>query len=177
MEFPVEVEVIGLPSEREQEYKISVDQEKSTATTANYRLPEKFTMKPGKVRDTCRIAFIKTEEISNVALRLYLKLEPTADFMLGQTECRSAIIYVSNVVAKPNWWTDKVTRDYLGKYSDKKYRLFIQETGKADIDSDNVEELRYYSIIFKHYLQKKKDANEMVRDDDGTEMTVALVVG
>ena len=111
LEFPVVVEVIGLPSEREHEYKISVDQEKSTATTANYRLPEKFTMKPGKVRDTCRIAFIKTEEISNVALRLYLKLEPTADFMLGQTECRSAIIYVSNVVAKPNWWTDKVTRE------------------------------------------------------------------
>ena len=101
----------------------------------------------------------------------------TTDFLLGQTECRSAIIYVSNVVAKPNWWTDNVTRNYLGAYSDKKYRLFIQETGKADIDSDNIEELRYNTIIFKHYLQKKKDANEMVREDDGTEMTVALVVG
>ena len=131
----------------------------------------------GKVRDTCRITFIKTAEISTVALRLTLKLEPTADFLLGQTECRSAIIYVSNVVAKPNWWTDNVTRNYLGAYSDKKYRLFIQETGKADIDSDNIEELRYNTIIFKHYLQKKKDANEMVREDDGTEMTVALVVG
>ena len=177
LEFPVEVEVIGLPSEGEREYKISVDQEKSTATIANYRLPEKFTMKPGKVRDTCQITFIKTAEISTVALRLFLKLKPTADFELGQTECRSAIIYVSNVVAKPNWWTDNVTRSYLGAYSDKKYRLFIQETGKADIDSDNIEELRYYTIIFKHYLQKKKDANEMVREDDGTEMTVALVVG
>ena len=153
LEFPVEVEVIGLPSDREQEYKISV------------------------VRDTCKITFVKTAEISTVALRLTLKLESTTDFLLGQTECRSAIIYVSNVVAKPNWWTDNVTRNYLGAYSDKKYRLFIQETGKADIDSDNIEELRYNTIIFKHYLQKKKDANEMVREDDGTEMTVALVVG
>ena len=32
LEFPVEVEVIGLPSDREQEYKISVDQAKSTVT-------------------------------------------------------------------------------------------------------------------------------------------------
>ena len=173
----MEVEVIGLPSDREQEYKISVDQAKSAATIANYRLPDKFMMKPGKVRDTCKITFVKTAEISTVALRLTLKLEPTTDFLLGQTECRSAIIYVSNVVAKPNWWTDNVTRNYLGAYSDKKYRLFIQETGKADIDSDNIEELRYNTIIFKHYLQKKKDANEMVREDDGTEMTVALVVG
>ena len=154
-----------------------MEQSKSTATTANNRFPDKYTKKPGKVRDTSKIAFVKTAEISTVALRLTLKLEPTTDFLLGQTECRSAIIYVSNVVAKPNWWTDNVTRNYLGAYSDKKYRLFIQETGKADIDSDNIEELRYNTIIFKHYLQKKKDANEMVREDDGTEMTVALVVG
>ena len=100
LEFPVEVEVIGLPSDREQEYKISVDQAKSTATTANYRLPDKFTMKPGKVRDTCKITFVKTAEISTVALRLTLKLESTTDFLLGQTECRSAIIYVSNVAGQ-----------------------------------------------------------------------------
>lgn len=81
------------------------------------------------------------------------------------------------MIAKPNWWTDNVTSYYLGVYSDKKYRLFIQETGKADIDSDNIEELRYYSIMFKHYLQKKKDADEMVREDDGTEMTVEIEVG
>ena len=177
LEFPVVVEVIGIPSGQEVEYKITVDEENTSATTANYRLPDKFSIKSGKVCDTCKITFIKTPEISTTALKLMLRLEPTDHFQLGQTECREAIIYVSNVIAKPNWWTDNVTSYYLGVYSDKKYRLFIQETGKADIDSDNIEELRYYSIMFKHYLQKKKDADEMVREDDGTEMTVEIEVG
>lgn len=175
--FPVEVEVIGLPSEGEREYKISVDQDNSTAMIANYRLPEKFTMKPGKVRDTCLITFVKTEEISKVALRLNLKLEPTADFMLGPTECRYAIIYVSNVMIRPEWWTDNVARIYLGKYSDEKYRLFIEVTGKAEIDIDDTDELRKCTIMLKHYLEKKKDEGTPVFEKDGTEMTVNLKVG
>lgn len=70
-----------------------------------------------------------------------------------------------------------MTGSYLGDYSDKKYTLFIQETGVADLDPNNADELRYYTIIFKNYLLREKDNNRTVREEDGTEMTVNLIGG
>ena len=134
-------------------------------------------MKAGCVVDTCWIKFKRTEEISQVAKRLVLQLVETSDFKLGQVDCRINIVYVSNVIAKPDWWTSTVTDSYLGDYSDKKYRLFIEQTGKVDLDPNDANELRYYSLIFKNYLLQEKDAGRMVMEEDGTEMTVELIAG
>ncbi|WP_294139418.1 DUF4843 domain-containing protein [uncultured Sanguibacteroides sp.] len=175
--FPVVVEVVGKPSTEDRNYKIVVADEYTNATTANYDLPASFVMKAGKVIDTCWVTFKKTDEIATRALRLSLKLEVTPDFRLGQTDRLGNIIYVSNMIAKPDWWNSTVTNSYLGEYSDKKYRLFIQETGMADIDSDNTDELRYYTIIFKNYLLKEKDKGTPVKEENGMEMTVELIGG
>lgn len=59
LEFPVVVEVIGIPSGQEVEYKITVDEENTSATTANYRLPDKFSIKSGKASDTCKTHLLK----------------------------------------------------------------------------------------------------------------------
>ncbi len=177
LRFPVVVEVIGKPSTQDRNYKITVADEYTNATTANYDLPASFVMKAGKVIDTCWVTFKKTNELKTKALRLALKLEATPHFRLGQTDCLGNILYVTNMVSKPDWWNSTVTNSYLGDYSDKKYTLFIQETGVADLNPDNADELRYYTIIFKNYLLREKDNNRTVREDDGTEMTVNLIGG
>ncbi len=177
LRFPVAVEVIGMPSQQDREYKVEVLDSYTTAPAENYSLPTTFTMKAGAVVDTCWVVFKKTNEISVEAKRLTLQLTETTHFKLGQADCRANIIYVSNVIAKPDWWTSSVTSSYLGEYSDKKYRLFIQETGKAEVNSSDANEMRYYAIIFKNYLLKEKDADRMVTEDDGTEMTVTLIGG
>ncbi len=175
--FPVVVEVIGLPSSEDREYAIEVNPAYTTAPVENYTIPASLKVKAGKVTDTCWITFKKTPEISQEAKRLTVQLAATADFKLGQLDCLANIIYVSNVIAQPDWWTTTVTGSYLGAYSDKKYRLFIRETGVADIDSSNTTELRYYSIIFKNYLLREKDAGRTVMEDNGTEMVVTLMGG
>ena len=177
LDYPVLVEVIGLPAQRDRAYKIVVAEEFTSANSDTYILPTSFIMKAGVVLDTCWITFVKTPDISQLAKKLTIRLVETDDFMLGQSDCLGNIIYASNVIAKPDWWNSTVTNSYLGDYSDKKYRLFIQETGKADINPDDVNELRYYTIIFKNYLLKEKDGGYPVLEDDGTEMEVRLIGG
>lgn len=175
--FPVVVEVVGFPMEQDREYRIAVFENYTTASQEHYELPDKFTMKAGCVIDTCWIVFKKTDDLAIEAKRLTIQLVETTDFKLGQTDCRENIIYVSNVIARPAWWTETVSDSYLGDYSDKKYRLFIEQTGRAEINSDDATEMRYYSIIFKNYLLKEKDAGRTVTEEDGTEMTVSLIGG
>jgi hypothetical protein len=176
--FPLVVEVIGFPSEQDREYKLSVLKEYTNAPEANYRLPDNFVMKAGKVIDTCYLTMIRTPQISTRAVRLSVRLEETPTFKVGQTNKAGAIIYISDVIAKPDWWTSTVTDSYLGDYSDKKYRLFIQETGVAEFDSTDILQLRIYTLILKNYLLQEKDAGRTVREDDNnTEMTVAYYGG
>jgi hypothetical protein len=134
-------------------------------------------MKAGKVIDTCWISTIKTPQIAQQAVRLTVRLEETSAFKVGQTDKSAAIIYISNVLMKPGWWTERVTDSYLGEYSDKKYRLFIEVTGEAEIDSSNIPELRDYTLMLKNYLQKEKDAGRTVYEENGKEMTVEYFGG
>lgn len=174
--IPVVVEVIGKPSTLDRNYKITVAEEYTNATTANYGLPTHFVMKAGEVIDTCWVTFKKTDVLRDTALRLALTLEATPDFMLGQTECLGNILYVTNKISKPDWW-DMASYSYLGAYSDKKYELFIQVTGIIDLDPDNADECRHYTLIFKNYLLKEKDAGRTVYEEDGSEMTVTMIGG
>ncbi|MDR1719753.1 MAG: DUF4843 domain-containing protein [Dysgonamonadaceae bacterium] len=172
-QFPIAVELIGMLSDRDREYKVSVFADYSTASTANYRLPDRFVLKAGQTKDTCYLTAIKTEQIGRQAVRLTLQIEETSDFKVGKTEKSAAIIYISNVISQPDWWQDwNFEYYYLGTYSDKKYRTFIEVTGVADVDVNDTAALKELVIIFKNYLKQKKDAGETIYEDDGTEMSV-----
>jgi hypothetical protein len=179
LSFPLSVEVVGLSSNRDREYKLSVIESYTNAPEANYRLPDKFAMPAGKVVDTCYLTIRRTAEISRKALRLSVRLEETTDFKVGQTDKASAIIYISDVISKPDWWTSSVTSSYLGEYSDAKFRVFIQVTGVSEFDSADIVALRTYTLMLKNYLQQQKDKGGayIVREDDNTEMTVAYYGG
>ncbi|MDR0766146.1 MAG: DUF4843 domain-containing protein [Odoribacteraceae bacterium] len=177
--FPLVVEVVGLPSNQDREYKLAVVAEYTNAPESNYRLPGNLVMPAGKVIDTCYLSINRTPRISTEAVRLTVRLEETPDFKAGQTNKSSAIIYISDVITKPDWWTSSVTSSYLGDYSDEKYRVFIKVTGVAEFDSTNIVELRTYTLMVKNYLSQEKDkgSDYIVREKDGTEMTVRYYGG
>lgn len=171
------VQLVGNPANRDRVYKMSVVSALSTATDSNYFLPASFTLKAGQVTDTARIIVRKSAVISVHPVKLVLRLDSTSDLNVGQTEYSVSILYISNILSKPDWWNDYVAGYFLGDYSDKKYKLFIQVTGVADLDPDDDAQLRYYTIEFKNYLLKEKDAGRTVYEDDGSEMTVAMIGG
>lgn len=174
---PIPVELVGKPEDRDRTYKISVDPSTTTAPEANYSLPASFTLKANKVVDTAWITLKKTPAIAVAPVKLVLKLESGGDFKAGQTNHTVFILYISNVVARPDWWDDNVEGRFLGTYSDKKYKLFIQVTGLSDLTGMGQEQIRSYTILFKNYLLKEKDEGRTVYEDNGTEMTVALIGG
>jgi hypothetical protein len=174
---PLAVELTGLPADRDRIYKISVVKELSTASDANYTLPASFTLKANKVKDTAWLTVRKTPQISEKPVKLVLKIDATDDLQIGQIDHSAIILYISNVVARPDWWDDNVEGRFLGEYSNKKYLLFIQVTGQADLDPQNENLLRYHTIRFKNYLLQEKDAGRTVYEENGSEMIVALIGG
>lgn len=177
IKFPVAVELVGMPKEVDRKYKLGILEKLTNAPQANYQLEESYTFRAGHIKDTCWLTIKKTPEIAVKPVRLVVKLVDSEDFKVGQTEYSASIINISNKASKPNWWNDLVTLYYLGEYSDKKYRLFISLTGRIDIDITNKIELRDNTLILKYYLQKEKDAGRTVFEEDGREMTVALITG
>ena len=174
---PLAVELAGQPADRDRTYRISVVKELSTATEANYLLPASFTLKANKVKDTAWITLKKTPAISVKPVKLVLKIEESDELKVGQTDHSAIILYISNVLARPDWWNDTVESRFLGAYSDKKFQLFVQVTGQTDLDPDDDSTLRYHTLRFKNYLLQEKDAGRTVYEENGTEMTVALIGG
>lgn len=177
LRFPVAVDVVGLSTQQDREYKVEVMDELTNASAVNYDLPERFVMKAGCVKDTMWITFKNSQELKVAPQRLAIRLVESEDFELGQIEHRGNIIIVSDVVTKPVWWGEIMEYYFLGTYSDKKYRLFIQETGILDLDPNDLNECRYYTLIFKNYLKQKKDEGTPVLEDDESEMYVVLSAG
>ena len=122
--------------------------------------------------------FKKTPELSSVARRLTLCLEETEDFALGQADRLVAIINVSNIIFKPDWWNSTVVRTWLGEYSDMKYELFIKiNDGKVNVNVNDANEIRTCTLKLKNYLKQMAENDQTVYEKDGTEMKVAYIGG
>ena len=171
------VELVGKPVDKDRTYKITVVKALSTASEANYSLPASFTFRANRTTDTAWFTLKKTTDISLKPVKLVLKLEASDELGVGQTDHAAAILYISNIIARPDWWDDKTEGRYLGEYTDKKYKLFIQVTGVSDVDSSSDEQLRYYTLLFKNYLLREKDAGRTVYEDNGAEMIVEYAGG
>jgi hypothetical protein len=174
---PISVQMTGMPENRDRQFKISVVPQGTTATSAHYTLPSSFTLRANRVVDTAWITVKKTPDISVKPVKLTMKMEKTDDFEIGQTDHAAIILYISNVVARPDWWDGNVEGRFLGEYSDKKLLLFIQVTSVSELDPDNENEVRYYTLMFKNYLLKEKDAGRTVYEENGAEMQVAMIGG
>lgn len=174
---PVAVQLTGMPEDRDRTYKIAVVNDLTTAPTANYELPNSFTLRANRVTDTAWITVKKTPEISVKPVKLVLKMEKTDDFEIGQINHAAIILYISNVVARPDWWDGNIEGRFLGSYSDKKLLLFIEVTGVSQLDPEDENQIRYYTLIFKNYLLREKDAGRTVYEENGAEMTVEMIGG
>lgn len=174
---PLVIELVGKPSDKDRQYKISVVKDQSTATPQHYSLPGTFTLKANHTTDTAWITVKKLPDISVKPVRLVMMIESTDELKYGQVDYCVSILNISNVIARPDWWNQNVEWYYLGEYSDKKYKLFIQVTGLSEINSADIDAVRYYTMKLKSYLLQEKDAGRTVYEDNGQEMIVEMIGG
>lgn len=178
--FPVEVELVGRLKDADREYKVEVLENYTTAPASSFRLPGTFTLKGGKPNDTFNIELINSPDLQQNSIRLALQVTPHGQFKVGETERSVFILWFTDRIAKPDWWTNVINNSFLGAYSDKKYKLFIEVTGVGDMTGMSYYEMRLLTMQFKTYLreQEEKGPEHIVYEADGiTKMTVALIGG
>lgn len=178
VEYGVRVKLVGLPVDREREYKVVVVDDYTTAAPGNYVLPERCVFEKNEVQSVIALKFIKTKNLQTTPVRLALRLEANENFKVGETAYSACIIWMNDKISRPAWWNSTIQNSYLGDYSDKKYRLFIEVTGQGVLDSTDPVACRYHSLIFRNYLKDQEEMGNIVYEDDGyTKMTVSVIGG
>lgn len=167
VKIPVVSRLSSFASGTEREYRLVVNKEFSTAEeNVHFSLPEKTVFKPGAIIDTAYVTFYLKPEMETAAFRLVVELEANENFELGQLEHQMNIFWVHNMISRPDWWTTSVENNYLGKYSDAKYRLLLQVWPK-DLEGSNDSEKRAAALQLKYHLEENpvwdKDNNEQMR--------------
>lgn len=177
VEYPVEVNLAGKSLEKDTPYRVVINTQVTDAPSNIYELPETFIFRKGMVKDTFNIRLINHPDLKTKEYIISFEIADL-DGMLspGQINGRN-VMFISDKALRPTWWTTpeediygSFEGTYLGKYSDKKYSLFMKVTGIIDMGVLSADEKRSYSIIFKRYLK----ANPTY-EDDGNLMTVTVV--
>lgn len=121
-----------------------------------------------EIKDTIEVTLNYSERLKAAGeegLRLIVELIPNQDVDLGQFERRRAVIVWTNVEAQPEWWDYEVEWALLGKYSYKKYKLFLEVVdGASELNGEMIKESPAKVIDMVNRF--KKWLNEHLDDPD-----------
>jgi len=160
IDFPVVLELVGVASESNFNYRVVVDPEYTTASAQHYSVPAEQIFRAGRYIDTLYVRLNKTADLNQNQVRLVLRIESTSDLKVGKVEQSAAVIWMTNTLAKPLWWNSDIDSYYLGTYSNKKYELFIQVTGIFDLSGVDASLRRSYALQLKQYLSENPTLDE-----------------
>jgi hypothetical protein len=177
-------ETIGLPVKlvgdlgvQDQGYRIEVLTSESTASSSNYSLPAEQVFRKGVAKDTAWVTLKKTPDLDTREVRLVLRITGSNELAPGQTDCTFRIIRITAAVSKPQWWDANMDKYYMGRYSEKKFRTFMEVTGVGDLTLLNNSDRLILMLQFKYYLIQQKENGNPVYMEDGADMlsTVPLL--
>lgn len=160
IDYPIPLQLVGIASDKNMTYKITVDTKSTTATSQHYSVAEQQIFHAGRYIDTLYVRLNNTADLKQKKVRLELHIESTSDLKVGKIEQSVAIFWISNTVTKPLWWNSDIDTYYLGEYSNKKYELFIQVTGVFDLTDMDASLKRSYALQLKEYLSEHPTLDE-----------------
>ncbi|MRG43565.1 DUF4843 domain-containing protein [Chitinophaga sp. SYP-B3965] len=170
------VKLTGMMTTEDLHYKIEID----TATTASadhYNLAQEFVFRKGMATDTAFLTIINKPDLATNMQLVAVRITGGNGVQAGQTAYVRRIFKISDMVSKPAWWDAAMETTYLGKYTERKFRKFMEVTNIGDLSGLTPGEQRGYMLEFKYYLIQMKDAGTPVLEDDGTDMlsTVKII--
>lgn len=172
-DLPLVMQLGGVAAERDLTYKVVVDEEFTTATSAHYSVADSYIFRAGRYQDTCFVRLNKTADLDGTQVRLVLRLEGTSDMEVGKLENAIAVIRFSNTIDRPVWWDSDIETFYLGTYSQKKFLLYL-EIGGVDLTDASDSMKRAYALKFKQYLLDHAGEPETI-EEDGQPMTAPVL--
>lgn len=98
----------------------------------------------------------KTALLDTKEVRLVIDIVENDVLKPGQNIYTRKVVRFSSLISQPLWWDDVVTESLLGKYTETKFRLFMEVTGVGDLTELSESERWSLARQFKYYLIKKK---------------------
>lgn len=164
---PVLIKLIGKLSDQDRPVALAIDTEQTTALESDYELPDPMVLRAGRAIDTIALVLHNSDRLKTGKFKIRLMLQSNGHFQLGPPGNRYIDITFSDMLARPGWWNEVVVTNFLGQYSDTKYRLFIEATGIADMTGLSETEQRAYAIIFRDFLARGRENGEVYEDEYG----------
>jgi hypothetical protein len=164
---PLLIKLMGKLKDQNRSIALTVDASQTTAIASDYELPPTMELRAGRAVDTIALVLHKSDRLKTGKFKIRLALQANEYFGLGPIANRFVDITFSDMIARPGWWTSTVVTNFLDKYSDNKYRLFIEATGIADMTGLSETEQRAYAIIFRDFLARGRENGEVYEDENG----------
>lgn len=165
--IPVVVKLIGDVSVNNRSILLTVDPAKSTALPTDYSLPENIVLPAGKVKDTIPLILYKSERLKVSKYTIRIEIKDGEELKCGPLANSYIDIRFSDMLSRPAWWDNSIVSNFLGTYSDTKYRLFIEATGISDMTGLSESEKRAYALIFRDFLDKGREQGIEYSDEFG----------
>ncbi|MDO4770413.1 DUF4843 domain-containing protein [Porphyromonas sp.] len=173
----------GRPLEKDLKFKLKVVDNLTTALPSEYTIADSYTFRAKPVgarekmiQDTIKIQINRSERLNTLekGYKLALAIQEEGEVKVGQTERSIAILHITKDPVRPLWWDREIEEGLLGRYSTKKYRLFLENIPGADqintnFIKDNPDKVRKMALAFKEWLVKNPQTEE-----DGSPMTVKV---
>ena len=174
VDLAMPVILTGTMPEKDLNYLIEVVQDKTNAPSTTYTLPAVFKYRAGFAQDTAHIVFKNIPQLATEAVLLTIRIKDTEAVKAGQTNYAYRVFKISDLIAKPVWWNAEMDRFYLGIYSEKKFRAFMDVTGVGDLTAFDPSQQRVLMLQFKYYLIEMKENGTPLLLEDGSDMLASL---
>lgn len=168
--IPIELRLIGPAPEGDLPYSLRVVKEETTAPNDYYSFNDALVFRQGLAIDTAFVTFYNKPDLKLKKEKITFEIVATDGIMPGQTGYTKHVIYFSDIISKPDWWTYVIDGYGLGVYDDYKYRLFLEITDARDFEKLDAYVQRNLMLEFKYYLIEQKNAGTPVLDSKGNDM-------
>lgn len=146
--------VMGEAASTDRTAKLEVDASRTTASAAQYILPETVTVPAGKLEVPFIITLKRSEDLTSQTVSLYLRVAESNDFKIGVVEQNHFCLKWNDVLGKPKNWDTELT-EFFGEYSYVKYRFIIDTIGFGEFGNGMTwSELMNYQILMKTALDE-----------------------
>lgn len=166
-------------------FNLKVVAEGTTALPEEYTINNNYVFKANNIKDGSRIVtdtisvtFHKSSRLETLeeGIRLVVELVGNDKIKVGQYERSRAILICSTKTTKPDWWDNEVVENLLGKYSQKKYKLFLDNVDRdsklnAELIFEYPDEAIDLAYKFKAWLNSQETP---ILEEDGTVMSVPV---
>jgi len=181
----IPLRIMGVATSRDRSVNIQVVADSSSALAEQYAVLPTI-VKAGEYTTSVPLLVKRAPALKTGDVRVLLEIGASDDFLPGVYNSAASAsrgggsvrypVRINDFLTKPSNW-DSFIANYFGAYSQVKYKLVIDVTGRTQFltsgdDAVTTSQMTYFKIKCRNYLADLNAANgTKLKDETGTEIT------